>query len=268
MNSRILYAAPTIEPVTLEELKLHLRIDQDFLDEDEYLEQLIKTAREDVEDMTNRAIMTQTWDYFLNGFPGENFINLPFGNLHCLLSLTIADSACVEADGTKSLIFTGTNTIPMSGTYTIASNVITATNITGGGSGYLAAPTVATQAADGSITASMLSMIYKDSDGVSTTMVLGTDFLIETNGDGFGRVVLPYAESWPSATLYPSNPIRIRFACGWPTQALVPFKIKAAIKMLCSKIYESRGEDITGTIVHEDKTVDRLLINERLWGEF
>ncbi|MDD5169783.1 MAG: phage gp6-like head-tail connector protein, partial [Syntrophales bacterium] len=67
------------------------------------------------------------------------------------------------------------------------------------------------------------------------------------------------------ATLYPSNPIKIRFVCGWTTAALVPYRIKAAIKMICSKLYESRGEDVLGQTVTEDKAVDRLLIGERLW---
>jgi len=68
-------------------------------------------------------------------------------------TLTIADSACIEADGTYNLIFTGANTTPASGTYTIASNVITAVTLTSGGTGYAANPTVATQSGDGSVTA-------------------------------------------------------------------------------------------------------------------
>jgi hypothetical protein len=79
---------------------------------------------------------------------------------------------------------------------------------------------------------------------------------------------LPYSVSWPSGTLYPSNPIIIEFDCGWTTAALVPYKIKSAIKMLCSKLYEGRGEDVLGQTVSEDKTVMRLLNSARLWDEF
>jgi hypothetical protein len=88
---------------------------------------------------------------------------------------------------------------------------------------------------------------------------------MEFNGYQCGRVVLPYGGSWPSVTLFPSNPIIIRFTCGWTTATLVPYKIKAAIKMIAAKLYESRGEDILGQTVHEDATVDRLLIGKRLW---
>jgi uncharacterized phiE125 gp8 family phage protein len=166
--------------------------------EDDLLTDIIKTSREHVEDITRRALLTQTWDYFLDEFPAGNRIKLPFGNLQ-----------------------------------------------TAG-----------------------LSVKYTDSDGDQTTMTLTTDYLIETNDKGCGFIVLPYGESWPSFTAYPSNPIVIRFACGWTTAALVPYKIKAAILMICAKLYEGRGEDILGQTVSEDKTVQRLLASSRLFDEF
>lgn len=100
------------------------------------------------------------------------------------------------------------------------------------------------------------------------TLVEGTDYLVETNGDGHGRIVLPYEGTWPDDVLYPSNPIVIRIICGWTTAALIPKKIKAAIRLLCAKLYRSRGDDVTGQTVIEDKTYDRLLSPWRLWGEF
>jgi len=110
---------------------------------------------------------------------------------------------------------------------------------------------------------------YKDSDGTVTTMTVATDYLVETNGDDCGRIVLPYGVSWPSATLYPSNPITITFTCGYGTASTdVPSKIRTAIKMILSKLYDSRGDDITGTIVHEDTAAMKLLASEKLPWEF
>ena len=262
MNT-VLFLAPSIEPISIEELKLHLRIELDQLDEDEYLEDLIKTARRDVENDSRRQIITATWDYFPKCWPDGDRLKIPFGNLQSLLSLSIVDSSCMEANGTYALIFTGTNTTPATGTYTILANVITAATITDWGTGYTEAPTVATQSGDGSITASMASVKWKDTDGTETTLTAGIDhdYLVETNGDQCGFIVLPYGESWPSDTLYPSNPICIRFICGWTTTTLVPSTVKSAIKMRCSKLYEGRGEDIVGQTVHEDKTYDRLVNN-------
>ena len=79
-------------------------------------------------------------------------------------TLTIVDSACVESNGTYNLIFTGANTTPATGTYTILGNVITAVVLTDGGSGYAAAPTVATQSSDGSVTATFFSLATKQDD--------------------------------------------------------------------------------------------------------
>jgi uncharacterized phiE125 gp8 family phage protein len=116
---------------------------------------------------------------------------------------------------------------------------------------------------------SVTSIKYKDTDGTETTMTVTTDYLVETNGDQHGRIVLPYGVSWPSVTLYPSNPITIEFVCGWTTTALIPKSITTAMKFLIAKWYESRGEDIVGNVtMFEDKTAERLLNTWRLWGEW
>jgi uncharacterized phiE125 gp8 family phage protein len=170
--------------------------------EDALLTEIITSAREYAEDVTNRAFLTQTWDLYLNEFPAVDYIKLPFGNLQ---------------------------NVP------------------------------ATQ-----------SVKYKDHEGTETTLTVTTDYLWETNGPQFGRVVLPYGVSWPSVTLYPSNPITIRFVCGWTTAALMPNKIKSAIKMICADLYENRELQVEGPtrILSVNKTVDRLLWQTTLWGEF
>lgn len=75
-------------------------------------------------------------------------------NTGVVTSLAIATAACVEANGTYSLVFTGGGfTTSATGTYTILGNVITAVAITSKGAGYATAPTVATRNGLGSITA-------------------------------------------------------------------------------------------------------------------
>lgn len=167
--------------------------------EDSLLTDIIQTAREHVEDITRRALITQTWDYYLDEFPEANFIKVPFGNLQ-----------------TAGLIVS-----------------------------------------------------WKDTDGTETTLTLTTDYLIETNGDGIGRIVLPYGETWPSDTLYPSNPIKIRFLAGWTTAALVPSKIRSAILLIASDLYENREAQIVNSQGYQDnRTVQRLLASSRLWDEY
>jgi uncharacterized phiE125 gp8 family phage protein len=165
--------------------------------EDDLLNSIIMAAREHVEDVTRRQILTATYDYFLQEWPCDDFIALPLG---CLQSVT--------------------------------------------------------------------SVKWKDTDGIETTLTENTDYIVETNGDQYGRIVLPYGGSWPSGTLYPSNPITIRFICGWTAAPLVPGRIKSAILLICADLYENREGQIvaqTNSVINENKTVDRLLWPMRLW---
>lgn len=183
---------PILEPVSLAELKLHLRIDHS--DEDELLKLILLTARESVEKFTARALLTQTWDICLNEWPDEDFIELPYGNLQ-----------------------------------------------------------------------SVTSVKYKDSDGTETTLTETTDYLVETNKEQKGRIVLPYGVSWPSDTLYPSHPITIRFVCGWTKATDVPSSIKSALLLLAADSYNLR-EIHTDRQIYENKAVYNLLYNYKFWS--
>lgn len=105
---------------------------------------------------------------------------------------------------------------------------------------------------------SIVSVSYKDSAGTTTTMTENTDYLVELNGDQCGFIVLPYQGCWPSDELYVSNPISIRFVCGYATQAEVPVSIKRAIKAACTNLYMNRGDDVVAQTVSRDVTYQRL----------
>jgi uncharacterized phiE125 gp8 family phage protein len=108
---------------------------------------------------------------------------------------------------------------------------------------------------------SITSIIYTDSDGTATTLTPTTDYTAELNGNQCGFVVLPYGGSWPSVTLHPSNPICIRYICGYgATAASVPITARQAIKARCTNLYMNRGDDVIGVnTVNYDKTYDRLV---------
>ena len=138
--------------------------------EDDLLTSLIQAAREHVENITRRALLTQTWYAYLDEFPADlDFIRLPYGNL-----------------------------------------------------------------------ASVASIKYKNSAGTETTMTVNTDYLVETNGEDCGRIVLPYGVSWQSATLWPSNPITIEFTCGWTAAASIKASIIAALKLILADLWTNR----------------------------
>ncbi len=65
--------SPATEPVTIDEAKLHLRVDG--TDENALITSLIKAARQGAEHLTGRALMSQTLELALDCFPGV--IKLP-----------------------------------------------------------------------------------------------------------------------------------------------------------------------------------------------
>ena len=166
--------------------------------EDDLLNDIITTSREHVEDITRRAIITQTWDFFLTEWPTADFIKLPKGNLQ-----------------------------------------------------------------------SVSYVKWKDTDGDLTTLTEDTDYHVEQNGDQCGRIVLPYATSWPTGTMYTVQPISIRYVVGWTTRALVPYKIKAAMKLICADLYSNReAQVLSGQDYRKNEAVMDLLGSARLWDEF
>ncbi|HKJ41401.1 MAG TPA: hypothetical protein VKA27_04870, partial [Sunxiuqinia sp.] len=110
---------------------------------------------------------------------------------------------------------------------------------------------------------------YIDSDGDITTLTEDTDYIVETNGEECGRVILPYAGSWPSFTPFPSHPIVIRFVCGWESAAEIPRTIKTAVKEIAARLYTMRGDPTIGKgqYVVEDEFYRRLLYDHRIFKD-
>jgi uncharacterized phiE125 gp8 family phage protein len=88
-----LIQAPTVEPVTLAEIKDYLRVDgNDF---DNMLNSLIVAAREYCEAFQNRSLVTQTWEMILDGFP-KMPLELPKPPLQSVVSITYKDKDWIE----------------------------------------------------------------------------------------------------------------------------------------------------------------------------
>jgi uncharacterized phiE125 gp8 family phage protein len=66
--------------------------------EDSYINDLITSAREHCEEVSNRAIGSQVWKMVLDDFPdGDDFIRLPFPPLLSITSVTYRDSSGTSA---------------------------------------------------------------------------------------------------------------------------------------------------------------------------
>ena len=86
-----LKTAPAEEPVTLAEAKIQLHMDSDVTTEDALVTSIIVAARQYVESFTGRALVTQTWYAYLDEFPCDDFVELPFGELQSVTSVKTKD---------------------------------------------------------------------------------------------------------------------------------------------------------------------------------
>lgn len=201
---RKIQTAPAEEPISLSEAKLHCHIDH--TEEDALITSLVTAAREYVEQVTGRALITQTWDLYLPCFPCGD-IKLPFGGLQSVSMFEWTDSA----GGTNAWTVSGGNLM------------------------------------DGS------------------TLMAHIDTVSEP-----ALIQLAYAMTWPTTTLKTSNPIHIRFTCGYGDAADVPGPFKQAMLLLVEHFYRNRNAVVTGNNASADSkplalAVDSLLANYRLW---
>lgn len=87
-----LVTKPVKEPLTLDETKDHLKLELDDKTEDALVSRLIVAARRRAENFLWRAIMKQTWDYFLDEFPNsEGTILLPLPPLQSVTTVKYID---------------------------------------------------------------------------------------------------------------------------------------------------------------------------------
>ena len=77
----VLVTSSTGEPITLEDLKAHLRIMPGETEDDDYLNILISMSREYVEQVTNRKLMPQSWKLYLDAWPVKDYVQLPYGKV-------------------------------------------------------------------------------------------------------------------------------------------------------------------------------------------
>lgn len=86
----VVTTAPATEPLSLDEAKDHLRVD--IADHDTRITALIVSARECVERVTGRALITQTLTLTLDAFPCDG-IELPRAPVSSITSVTYKDTS-------------------------------------------------------------------------------------------------------------------------------------------------------------------------------
>ena len=90
-----LKTAPAKEPLILEQVKNHLRVETTA--DDNLITSLIMVARQLAERETKRAFITQTWQMFLDSAPAE--IEIPKPPLQSVVSIKVIDD-----EGSESVV--------------------------------------------------------------------------------------------------------------------------------------------------------------------
>lgn len=173
-----LLTPPASEPVTLAEAKAHLRLDT--VDDDTYVNTLILVARQYVEQACWRGLVTQTWELVLDGFGGEDTLEL----------------------GQRGRRFA----LPPAFTELPPGNVNP-----GGFLPYLELPM--------GVLASVTSLTYIDTNGVQQNLTLTTDYVIDVVSVP-GRVRLAYNKAWPATQSPRWDAVRVQYVVGTAVDAV------------------------------------------------
>ena len=97
-----------LEPVTLAEMKTHLRVDH--ADEDSYIQALISAAREYVEEQTGRRLMYTTQTQKYDSWPTE--MELRWSPLSTVTSIVYTDTSSTTQTCTNTVYDVDTAVLP------------------------------------------------------------------------------------------------------------------------------------------------------------
>lgn len=93
MSNLLPLTAPAVEPVGLQEAKLFLRLDTS--DEDTFVAACIVAARQACESFTGRALISQTWQLYLDQWPAQQIL-LPRPPLQAVTAIKTYDGEGVS----------------------------------------------------------------------------------------------------------------------------------------------------------------------------
>lgn len=137
MSALRLVTPPATEPVSLVEAKAHLRVTDD--DYDTEINAFIRAARRHAERFLGRALIDQTWDYYLDTFPvletspEPDLIEIPMPPLIAVSGVFYQDSAGDEQEFTSFSVDTASQPgriyLPSSGSWPSAVDTFNAVRI-------------------------------------------------------------------------------------------------------------------------------------------
>lgn len=113
---------PTVEPVSLSEMRAHLRLDPDDGGaEDALVTSLVRAARAAIEAATRRVLAPGRYRLMLTGWPPDGRLPLPLSPLVALVRAGIVDADGVVADLDPGLVRLGPDPVEAPGLLIAAS---------------------------------------------------------------------------------------------------------------------------------------------------
>lgn len=224
---------PTVEPVSLEEAKLHLRVDS--ADDNVLISSLIKTARELAEQETHRVFITQTWRMYLDQAP--SVIEIPKPPLQSIVSIKAIGTVETSVDE---------NTDKDQPVLKVASTIgfVIGNTVLIGRDGEREESRTILTVQDGvslTFTANLTYIHLADqADKVEKyELAEASRYYVDTAQNSYGRVKLRSGRSWPSHRGFAS--FIVEFTVGYGDAAAdVPAALKQAILQLAAHLYENR----------------------------
>ncbi|ADZ71351.1 head-tail connector protein [Polymorphum gilvum] len=92
----VLTNPPAVEPVTVEDMRAHLRLAHEA--EDALLAELIAAARSQVERETRRALIAQGWRAYFDAWPAGRIVRLPVAPVIAVAAVTVYGTDGLPAD--------------------------------------------------------------------------------------------------------------------------------------------------------------------------
>jgi uncharacterized phiE125 gp8 family phage protein len=87
---------------------------------------------------------------------------------------------------------------------------------------------------------------YKNSEGVETSLVANTDYIVDAAKQP-GRLIPVYSGSWPSFTAWPSSAVTVRYTSGYSPASVFwsdsGKRIRQGMLMLISEWFNNRMQD-------------------------
>ena len=294
MSALVIETPPAVEPVSLAEAKLYLRLEDDFTNDDDLVSSLITAGREAVEAFTARSLIVKGYRQSLDSFPyytdtansqlafPPSYYSLPrystsMWNYSQMVKLYAPPLVSVDR-----ITYLSSNDEQWH-------DMIQAPPLWYPGTTYSATPASSVTDGNGNIqvcispgTAGHLPPTWSITVGNTTTEGGGGPVWINTGKvtaleglNEFGSYIVdtdsepgrmfpgPPGGMWPSV-MYVPNAVQFHFTAGYPDPAHVPSVCKTAIKLLVGQWYENREAAMSGSSTELTSGIQRLLWTKRV----